>query len=115
MQVINALIEQSFEYTAKKKNLAVRRDEIGDLMEVIAYCQDDAVKEPLEYRETLWEMCVEEGITFTDWLYGATTGRASGCEKLQDPTLGVEKQSLRSLLTCQSWLVVPGACIEALL
>ena len=52
MQVINALIEQSFEYTAKKKNLAVRRDEIGDLMEVIAYCQDDAVKESLEYRET---------------------------------------------------------------
>ena len=50
MQVINALIEQSFEYTAKKKNLAVRRDEIGDLMEVIAYCQDDAVKESLEYR-----------------------------------------------------------------
>ena len=40
-------------------------------MEVIAYCQDDAVKEPLEYRETLWEMCVEEGITFADWLYGA--------------------------------------------
>ena len=36
MQVINSLIEQSFEYTAKKKNLAVRRDEIGDLMEVIA-------------------------------------------------------------------------------
>ena len=35
MQVINALIEQSFEYTAKKKNLAVRRDEIGDLMEHI--------------------------------------------------------------------------------
>lgn len=74
MQVINALIEQSFEYTAKKKNLAVRRDEIGDLMEVIAYCQDDAVKEPLEYRETLWEMCVEEGITFTDWLYGGGAG-----------------------------------------
>ena len=74
MQVINALIEQSFEYTAKKKNLAVRRDEIGDLMEVIAYCQDDAVKESLEYRETLWEMCVEEGITFTDWLYGGGAG-----------------------------------------
>ena len=74
MQVINALIEQSFEYTAKKESLAVRRDEIGDLMEVIAYCQDDAVKEPLEYRETLWETCVEEGITFTDWLYGAGAG-----------------------------------------
>ena len=74
MQVINALIEQSFEYTAKKESLAVRRDEIGDLMEVIAYCQDDAVKEPLEYRETLWDMCVEEGITFTDWLYGGGAG-----------------------------------------
>lgn len=74
MQVINALIEQSFEYTAKKENLAIRRDEIGDLMEIIAYCQDDAVKEPLEYRETLWDICVEEGITFTDWLYGGGAG-----------------------------------------
>lgn len=74
MQVINALIEQSFEYTVKKESLAVRRDEIGDLMEVIAYCQDDAVKEPLEYRQALWETCVEEGITFADWLYGSGTG-----------------------------------------
>lgn len=74
MQVINALTEQSFEYTTEKESLAVRRDEIGDLMEIIAYCQDDAVKEPLEYRETLWEMCVEEGITFADWLYGAGAG-----------------------------------------
>lgn len=74
MQVINALIEQSFEYTAEKENLDVRRNEIGDLMEVIAYCQDDMVKEPLEYRETLWEICVEEGITFTDWLYGRGAG-----------------------------------------
>ncbi len=74
MQVINSLIEQSFEYTAEKENLAVRKDEIGDLMEIIAYCQDDAVKEPLEYQEALWETCVEEGITFTDWLYGGGTG-----------------------------------------
>ncbi len=74
MQIINSLIEQSFEYTEEKENLAVRRDEIGDLMEIIAYCQDDVVKEPLEYREDLWEMCVEEGITFTDWLYGGGTG-----------------------------------------
>lgn len=74
MQVINSLIERSFEYTAEKENLAVRKDEIGDLMEIIAYCQDDAVKEPLEYQEALWETCVEEGITFTDWLYGEGTG-----------------------------------------
>ena len=66
MQVINSLIERSFEYTAEKENLAVRKDEIGDLMEIIAYCQDDAVKEPLEYQEALWETCVEEGITFTE-------------------------------------------------
>lgn len=70
MQVINSLIERSFEYTAEKENLAVRKDEIGDLMEIIAYCQDDVVKEPLEYQEALWETCVEEGITFADWLYG---------------------------------------------
>lgn len=74
MQIINSLIEQSFEYTAEKENLAVRKDEIGDLMEIIAYCQDDAVKEPLEYQESLWETCVEEGITFTDWLYGGGAG-----------------------------------------
>lgn len=74
MQVTNSLIEQSFEYTAEKENLAVRKDEIGDLMEIIAYCQDDAVKEPLEYQEALWETCVEEGITFTDWLYGGGAG-----------------------------------------
>ena len=52
MQVINSLIEQSFGYTAEK--------------EIVAYCQDDAVKEPLEYQEALWETCVEEGITFTE-------------------------------------------------
>ena len=65
MQVINALTEQSFEDTTEKESLAVRRDEIGDLMEIIAYCQDDAVKEPLEYRETLWEIGGEEVITIT--------------------------------------------------
>ena len=74
MQVINSLIEQSFEYTAEKEILAFRKDEIGDLMEIIAYCQDDAVKEPLEYQKALWETCVEEGITFTDWLYGGGAG-----------------------------------------
>ena len=74
MQVINSLIEQSFEYTEEKENLAVRRDEIGDLMEIVAYCQDDVVKESLKYRVALWEICVEEGITFTDWLYGGGAG-----------------------------------------
>jgi len=74
MYVINSLIEKSFEYTIEKENLSVRRNEIGNLMEVIAYCQDEAVNEPLEYQEALWEICVQEGITFTDWLYGGGAG-----------------------------------------
>ena len=74
MQVINSLIEKSFEYTSEKENLILRRDEIGDLMEVVAYCQNEVVKEPLEYQETIWETHVQEGITFSEWLYGGGIG-----------------------------------------
>ena len=92
MQVINSLIEQSFEYTAEKENLAVRKDEIGDLMEIVAYCQDDAVKEPLEYQEALWETCVEEGITFTDWLYGGGAGSDDDRRRMLE---AISKKALR--------------------
>lgn len=92
MQVINSLIEQSFGYTAEKENLAVRRDEIGDLMEIVAYCQDDAVKEPLEYQEALWETCVEEGITFTDWLYGGGAGSNDDRRRMLE---AISKKALR--------------------
>lgn len=70
MQVTNFLEEKSFAYTNEKENLAMRREEIGELMEVVAYCQDESVKEPLEYHEILWEMEVQKGVTFAEWLYG---------------------------------------------
>ena len=74
MQVINTLIDKSFAYTSEKENLSVRRDEIGDLMEIVAYCQDESVREPLEYHEELWETFVQEGVTFADWIYGGGIG-----------------------------------------
>lgn len=70
MQVINFLEEESFAHTNEKENLALRRDEIGDLMEIAAYCQNESVKEPLEYHETLWEAEVQKEVSFADWLYG---------------------------------------------
>lgn len=74
MQVDNFLLEESFAYTGEKENLSYRRDEIGELMKIVAYCQDEAVKEPLEYQEGLWEIYVQEGVTFTEWLYGGGAG-----------------------------------------
>lgn len=70
MQVINFLEEKSLAYTNEKENLAMRRDEIGDLMEIAAYCQNESVKEPLEYHEMLWETEVQKDVSFADWLYG---------------------------------------------
>ena len=84
MQVINSLIEDSFAYTGEKENIGMRRDEIGDLMEIVAYCQDEAVKEPMEYQDTLWEIYVQEGITFTDWLYGGGIGNDEDRRRLME-------------------------------
>lgn len=70
MQVTNLLEEMSFFYANGKEHLAMRRDEIGELMEIAAYCQDEAVREPLEYHDMLWETEVQKGVTFADWLYG---------------------------------------------
>ena len=38
MQVVNLLIDESFAYTKKKESMAVRRDEIGELMNITAFC-----------------------------------------------------------------------------
>lgn len=84
MQVINSLIEKSFAYTDAKGNLAMRRDEIGYLMEVVAYCQQEAVKEPVEYREILWEVPVQENITFAEWLYGSGEGSEEDRRRLME-------------------------------
>lgn len=84
MQVINSLKEKSFAYTAQKENLNLRRDEIGELMEIVGYCQNEAVKEVVEYREALWEVDVQEGITFADWLYGGGFGNEEDRRRFQE-------------------------------
>ena len=78
MRVINTLVGNSFAYTQEKENFAKRRDEIGDLMEIVAYCQHESVREPLVYREELWDTFVQEGITFAEWLY---SGAGDGSEE----------------------------------
>lgn len=77
MQVINSLMEESFAYTEEKKNMNVRRNEIGELLEIVTYCQNEAVKEPLVYEDALWEIYVQEGVIFAEWLYG---GEGDGAE-----------------------------------
>ena len=84
MQVINSLQEKSFAYNSEKENFAMRRDEIGYFMEIVAYCQDDAIKEPIEYQEVLWETYVQEGITFFEWLYGGGVGSDEDRRRMQE-------------------------------
>lgn len=38
-------------------------------MDIVAYCNHELVQEPLEYREKLWDIYVQDGVTFLDWLY----------------------------------------------
>lgn len=83
MQVVNSLMEESFKYTSEK-NIGMRGDEIGNLMEIVAYCQDESVKEPVEYRDTLWEIYVQEGVTFADWLYGGGEGNEEDKRRLME-------------------------------
>lgn len=67
MQVNNVLVEDSFRYTEEKENLLVRSEEIGDFSEVIAYC--DQIDESIQYNDSIWEVEVQEGITFAEWLF----------------------------------------------
>lgn len=84
MQVINFLIENSFAYTNEKESLDVRRNEIGELMEIVAYCQNESVREPLSYQEALWDIYVQEGLTFAEWLYNNDDGNAEDRRRLQE-------------------------------
>ena len=82
MQVTNFLLEKSFEYTDVKQNFDVRRDEIGELMEIVAYCKDESVREHLMYQEILWDTNVQEGMTFAEWLYGNEGGNEDDKRRL---------------------------------
>lgn len=84
MRVINFLAEKSFEYTDEKQSLDVRKNEIGELMDIVAYCQNESVKEPLLYQEMLWDIYVQEGVTFADWLYSSGYGNEDDRRRLQE-------------------------------
>lgn len=100
MQVINTLVDNSFAYTQEKENLARRRNEIGELMEIVAYCQDESVREALVYKEELWETVVQEGVTFADWLWGgAGDGSEEDRRRLQE---ALSKKGMISLEKEQS-------------
>lgn len=85
MQITNSLEEKSFAYSAEKETMDARRDEIGRLMEIVSYCQEDEVGEPVRYHDTLWEICVQEGVTFTGWLFNREgAGSADDRRRLLD-------------------------------
>lgn len=54
-------------------------------------------------------LLMEAGHRKFDYVYPKLTGRwAAGCEKSQDPALGVGRRSLRSPSNCWSFLSGPG-------
>lgn len=67
MQIDNCLKIESFQYTSDKSNMLVRSDEIWDLFEVDRYCKN--INEQIRLDGELWNIEVEEGICFADWLY----------------------------------------------
>lgn len=68
MQIRNQLETQSFSFTVEKPNMQVRSEEIRNLAEVDEYCS--SIHESIKYTEDIWNVEVEEGITFVEWLYG---------------------------------------------
>ena len=68
MQVNNILVDESFAYSQEKKDMLVRSDEIGDLIDISDYCRD--IGEKISYcDDSLWDVEVQEGISFMDWLF----------------------------------------------
>lgn len=75
MQVENKLIAESISYTSSKANMKVRTEEVGDLMDIDAYCAN--LDECIIIDNDIWEQEVEDGIKFMDWLY---SGSGEGSE-----------------------------------
>ena len=67
MQVDNLLVEKSFQFTQEKNQMLARTDEIGAFAEIAYYC--DQIREKLKYQDEVWDVEVEECVTFSDWLY----------------------------------------------
>ena len=75
MQIANKLIAESIAYTISKANMKVRTEEIGNLMEIDAYCAN--VDEYIVIDDDIWDQEVEDDILFMDWLY---SGSGEGSE-----------------------------------
>lgn len=107
MQVDNLLVEKSFQFTQEKNQMLARTDEIGAFAEIAYYC--DQIREKLKYQDELWDVEVEEGVTFSDWLY---SGKGTGCvddrRRMQEIfsksavmcDLGMEDQQAIILVSC---------------
>ena len=67
MRVNNVLVEESFRYTEEKESFLERSEEIGDFTDIVAYCEQ--INEVIQYDESVWEIEVQKGITFADWLF----------------------------------------------
>lgn len=67
MLVKNKLLIESLMYTADKKNMLTRTEEIGDLIDIENYCSD--IDEYINIDEDIWEQNVEEGVSFMNWLF----------------------------------------------
>ena len=67
MLVKNKLLIESLMYTADKKNMLTRTEEIGDLIDIENYCSD--IDEYINIDEDIWEQNVEEDVSFMNWLF----------------------------------------------
>lgn len=75
MVINNLLLGESFRYSAKKCNMEVRRNEIGELQELVSYCKE--IEEGIVFDEEIWNIEVEENIALSDWLF---SGNGAGAE-----------------------------------
>lgn len=67
MLVNNKLLIESLICNADKKNMLMRTEEIGDLVDIENYCSD--IDEYIEIDEDIWVQNVEKGVSFMDWLF----------------------------------------------
>ena len=99
MQVNNRLQEESFRYTADKKNMSFRVDDIEKLSDINTYC--DKINESIIFNDNIWGIEVEADVELADWVYssigtGGTDDRRIVAEILSKQ--GFEKTAGNSIL-----------------